>query len=156
MLAKTRRNGFPHARHLILVRLREWFILPIAYLGILTFPLWWLLALPNDIRCRLAIRGATRDPCVSLAGVVRLREFVCRVYAFAGDEDTYYELRYADGSRRVVFDADGAIYRRLEARGQRPGQTLRFTNTDVMMWCWWPLVAGPTAVVVLIVLRACC
>jgi hypothetical protein len=137
-------------------RLREWMILPIAYLGILTWPIWWLVTLPNDVRCRHAVRGARRDPGVALAGLARLRVIVCNLPSTASmDEDCFYELTYADGSRRVILDNDGDLQRRLTARGTTPFATLHYTESHALIWFSWLFATGATLILAVLLLAIC-
>jgi len=136
-------------------RLREWLLLPMALLGLLTWPLWWLLMLPNDVRCRLATRGATIDVGANLAGVTRARVFFKNIPSMASnEEDVYYELVRANGTRFVILDTfDGLLGKRLAARGLEPSQTFRFSDTSGLVWVGW-LVTTAGALVLAFILAA--
>jgi hypothetical protein len=132
-------------------------VLPIAYLGFLTWPIWWLMALPNDVRCRVAVRGAVRDLTVTLHGVVRLREYTCTLPSFASfDEDCYYELRYGDGARCVILDNTGDLQRRLTERGIAPSATFRFADTSPLLWFFWLITTGATIILAIFLYAICC
>jgi len=144
----------------VMRRWREWILLPVAYFAMLFVPLFWLYGLPNTIRFAILTRHLSRDVDLALDGLAGTRWFTRSLHTMASGEedDSFFELMFANGTRVVVHDTyDRTLEKRLAARAQLPPHPTRLGGElGGLVWMCWLSSTAITAVVIAFLYLVCC
>lgn len=134
-------------------------VAPLAFAAALTYPVWWLLGLPRELRfARLRPRALCAGD-LDLEGVAGVRWYTRGVHTIASgrEEDHYFELAYANGVRQVVLDTvDGRLHRGLAAAGLLPARAISLGTEAPLAWIAWVFAMAIAAVLYALVAHLAC
>jgi hypothetical protein len=132
-------------------------------MSVLTFPVWWVVGIPNEIRHAILESRAVHDPAaVSLEFVEQVRWYERGVVPVSSGEEieTFFVLVYLGGRYRVVLDSDDHVLkRRLLAATLLPARPIWLGKSHkVVAWVAWVAllaILALTIAAIVVVFRAC-
>ena len=136
------------------MRSPAWWVIPVAFLYFLTYPVWWLLALPRELKAAALEARATDDVEVALDDVVAVQWYSRGVHTIASglEYDEYFVL---DG-RVVIRDSwDRRLEKRLAARGLLPAASISLGSASGLAWFGWLWATGLALAIYFVALVAC-